>query len=130
MSDDGTRLAPVTSVIHLEFNAGEDVSTQITVRDRLGVPVPLSDATAVIGLPHCQQVFHEWSTATGNLLLQDQATQPGVLHLISTREDTTGWVAVFGDAEWQLDVIDVFGRSKRACQGDVRINPTRRGTAP
>jgi hypothetical protein len=122
-------LGPATSIVHLEYNAGEDVDVEVVVVDDFGVPVPLTSAVATIGLPRCPDPLHQWTAPAGNLVLLDQATRPGSLLLHSTAEQTAAWFQAWGDAEWQLDVVDLFHQSKRACEGDVRVNPSRRGGA-
>lgn len=127
MSAGETRLRPATSVIHLEWNAGEDADIRVTVRDAAGVGVPLQSAVGTIALPRSSTALHTFSAAEGNLALADQ-TDPvtwGVLILSASAADTLAWQA-WTDAEWQLDAVDIFGRSKRACEGDVRVIPSRR----
>jgi hypothetical protein len=117
------RLAPATSIVHLEFNAGEDIEIELIVSDKLGAAVPLTSAVATIALPGCT-AQHVWSAPAGNLQL---GTETGSVLLSATAEQTAAWYAAFGDSEWQLDTVDVFGRHKRSCEGDVRVNPTRAG---
>lgn len=120
-----TRLSPDTTEIDLEFNAGEDMEIELVVTDRDGTPVPLAGAVGTIAVPFCQPE-HTWTVAGGNLELADA---DGVVRLTCTRDETAAWASGFGDAQWQLDVTDIFGRGRRVCEGDVRVNPTLQGEA-
>lgn len=122
MSTDEQYLDPATTQIHLTFNAGEDKTVRLVVRDKLGQPVPLASAVATIATPYCPPL-HQWTVGNG---LELPAGQTGVVLLHTTREQTTAWATAWGDSEWQLDTVDVFGRDQRPCEGDVRVNPTRR----
>jgi hypothetical protein len=115
------RLAPATAIVHLEFNAGEDVDHEIVVVDQDGQPAPIASAVGTIALPGCP-AQHVWSVAAGNLELSDGT---GVVLLHTTAEQTRAWAATWGDSEWQLDTVDAFRSTKVVCAGDVRVNPTR-----
>lgn len=117
------RLKPATADLPLDFNAGEDIDHQLLVTDRDGVPVPLVSAVATIGLPGCP-TQHTWSVAAGNLALSDEV---GVVELSTTAEQTAEWLTAWGDSEWRLTTVDVFGKRKIPCGGDVRVLPTGSG---
>lgn len=121
------RLEPETTTLHLDYNAGEDSTVEIVVTDREDTPVPIVSAVGVIGLPGCAAPLHEWSAAAGNLSLADQAVSPGVVWITASRDETAAWSRAWGDAEWQLDAIDLFDRAKRVCYGHVRVWASRRG---
>jgi hypothetical protein len=127
------RVAPATAVVHLDFAAGEDVDVELEVLDdsRPRQPVPLQSAVATIAVPD-GPVLHEWSAARGNLELHPSDENPGIVsrvRLLTTREQTAAWYEAWGDAEWQLDAIDIFGKAKRPCEGLVRVRLSLRGGA-
>lgn len=119
---DTARLTPATAELDLEFNAGEDIDIEIVVVDVESTPVPLASAVGTIALRGCTP-HHTWTAADGSLSL-GQAT--GTVYLHTRAEDTTAWTA-WGDSEWQLDVVDIFGRRRRACEGDVTVSRSRVG---
>ena len=123
MSSYTTRLTPATAELDLEFAAGEDMDIELQVVDADCQPVPLSAAVGTVALRGCDP-DHVWSVEAGNLTLGQEV---GVIYLHSTAEQTTGWARDWGDSEWQLDVVDIFGRRRRACEGDVTVFPTRVG---
>jgi len=113
------RLEPITRTLHLDFVAGESTTIEVEVSDANDRPVPLSAATATVAIPGRCDPLHEWAPPDG-LVLADQQTRPGLLWLHATEHDTTAWAA-WGDASWQLDVIDLFGRPLRPCRGQIRV---------
>lgn len=120
MADHVLRLTPQTRTVHLAFAAGEDATVRVTVLDRDDQPVPLASAEATIGLRGCPP-RHVWRVGEG-LELDEQM---GVLFLHATSAQTSAWAA-WGDSEWQLDVVDLFGREQRPAEGDVRVTGSRR----
>ena len=112
------RLEPITTTLHLDFVAGEPATIEIEVTDDNDTPVPLRSATATVALPGGCDPLHVWTGDT--LVLANQTARPGVLWLHSTASDTVAWVS-WGDAHWQLDVIDLFDRPRRPCRGRVRV---------
>lgn len=124
------RVVPATSTVHLDFNAGEDVDILLAPFDDSdpAQALYLQDATATVAFQG-GPALHVWSVLAGNLSLQpdpDDPTHDSRILLSTTAEETTSWWTAWGDAEWQLDVVDVFGQSKRACEGDVRVRQSRR----
>ena len=124
------RVGPSTTPVHLDFNAGEDVDILLEPFDSSDPPQALfmASAVATIALPGGLPL-HTWSVGAGNLALQIGPGDPAHLTqvlLSTTRLETAAWWSAWGDAEWQLEVVDVFGQQKRACEGDVRVRQSRR----
>lgn len=131
MSTSPIVIEPATTVIHLEFNAGEAVDLELGVFDKAGVPVPITAAIATIAIPE-GPILHTWSAAAGNLSLLPDLVEPSHftrVQLRTTAAETLAWYEAWADSEWQLETTDLFGRPKRPCEGQVRVRPTRRGTA-
>jgi hypothetical protein len=121
MSRDGLiRVDPDTTTVHLDFNAREDVRVQLDVLDEAGGPVALAEATGQIR-SHDGVVLHEWSTAASNITVA-----LGSVVLITTSAQTATWWDAWGDAVWDLEVVDLAGERKRVCEGDVRVRQGRR----
>lgn len=115
------RLSPATSTIHLDFNAYEDVDIELTVEDDNGVPLPLESAVAQIRVPG-GPLLHEWSEAAGNITV---GPEHGVVVLRCSSADTGRWWVEFAESEWDLNTVDVFGRRKRPCEGQVQVRDPR-----
>jgi hypothetical protein len=121
-------VAPATSTVHLQFNAGEDVDIDLVTADADGDGVLLAGAVATIA-PAGGTVVHTWSVGAGNLALlvdPDDPTHFTGVRLSTTAEETASWWEAWGEAGWQLDVTDLFGQSKRACEGGVQVRAPRR----
>lgn len=120
------RLGPATTVVHLQFNAGEDSTDELSVTDRDGAPVPIASAVATIAA-HDGTVLHQWTAASGGLTLHPDPTTGVVsrVRLVTTAAQTAAWWAGWCDAGWQLDVVDTFGQAKRPAQGTVRVHRSR-----
>ena len=120
---------PATDTVDLLFNAGEDVDVEVVVGGMVTGPkgpvwerAPITSAVATI-VDQAGAVLHTWSTDAGNLELADQ-TQPatyGSVLLRTAKAQTGAWWTAWGDAEWRLDVVDLFGRSKVPARGTVRV---------
>lgn len=114
------RLDPDTTQVHLDINAGEDVRIQLDILDAGGGPVAVASVTGLIR-SRAGAVLHEWSSANANV-----TTALGVVVLITTSAQTAAWWDAWGDAIWDLEVVDLAGERKRVAEGDVRVRQGRR----
>jgi len=124
------RIGPATRTVHLDYNGFEDVDLVVDVVDADEVPVFITSASAIIGAEGRDPLF-EWSAAAGNLVLLPDLADPthySRVQLTATRAETLAWSRTWRTSGWQLDVVDLFGRSKRPCEGQVRARPSRRST--
>jgi hypothetical protein len=115
------RVVPATSVVHLDFNAGEDARIEVDLADDAGQPVEITDVYGCVRVRGALVPVYEWSQANSNTTFT-----AGQVVLVVARADTALWWAAWGDAEWQLEVTDVRGHRSRVCEGDVRVRSTRR----
>lgn len=115
------RVEPSTTTVHLDFNAGEDVDIEFQVLDADDAPVVVDSAVAVIS-DYAGVELHRWSADDANLTVPDV----GLVRVSTTRAETAAWYAAWGDAVWQLEVVDTLGQQKRVCEGDVRVRQSRR----
>lgn len=117
------RVEPATSRVDLVFNAGEDVNVELSVVDATGAALAITSAEAMIrSHPDDTIPLHTWtSTGPG----ANATVGSGSVVLITTRAQTTAWLAAWGDAEWDLEVTTPDGKVKRVAEGQVRVTPSR-----
>lgn len=116
------RVSPATTIVHVEVNAGEDLELEVSVFDDDDAVVLIDNAVATIG-PDGGPALHTFSVAAGNLAVIGGS---GKVRLSFTKDESNDWYREWGQARWQLDIVDIYDRTKRACEGSWRVRASRR----
>lgn len=131
------QVAPVTTRVDLDVNAGDRFDLLVPILDADDAPVAVGDPAAWSARAQVRrnvfatEVLHEWATTgvTPNAVVI--AGDAGAVRLTATAAETAAWQQSWSDwsCGWDLDVTtpptgpDPNGVPHRIAQGRFRLNP-------